>query len=327
MTATRSINAAPGTTLIPSAVDPRPGEPEAIFVVGVPRSGTTLMRVLLETSERIGIARENHYVGHFVERLGARFYFRRKGDLRDDEAVRQIVEMIYTGEFQRVSRWRRISPYWRWVVAEVPQEELTRRLLEGERTERGFMAALMRVHADLMRRPIMGEKTPAHLGFVSTILEWFPDARVVHVLRDPRAVYVSDRHRRRTKGRAPYSWLARVPLLLESVVLVQTVVNWRSALRMHAEYQAAYPERYVLVQFEDIVLRPYEALPPLFRFLGVEVPDYAKVSLPTAHGMRTSSEGLDPTATERWRTRIHPFARLFIEFFLGRSMRRFGYTV
>ena len=74
-----------------------PGEPEAIFVVGVPRSGTTLMRFLLEISPRIGIARENHFMGHIFGRRGARHFFRRAGDLADDGAVRRIVEMIYSG--------------------------------------------------------------------------------------------------------------------------------------------------------------------------------------------------------------------------------------
>ena len=63
------------TSTVLTEMQPLPGEPEAIFVVGVARSGTTLMRFLLETSPRIGIARENHYVGHVLERQGARFYF------------------------------------------------------------------------------------------------------------------------------------------------------------------------------------------------------------------------------------------------------------
>jgi hypothetical protein len=42
--------------------------------------------------------------------------------------------------------------------------------------------------------------------------------------------------------------------------------------------------------------------------------------------MRSSDEGIDPTAADRWRERIHPFAKRFLELFLSRSMRRYGYT-
>lgn len=326
MTATRSTTPAQSTEAAESSADGQRGEPEAIFVVGVPRSGTTLMRKLLETSDRIAIARENHYVGHVLERQGARFYFRHAGDLADDATISQIADLIYDGGFQRMSRWRRVSPYWRWIAESLPREEFERRMLAAERTERGFMRELMRIHADLMQRPLMGEKTPAHLAYVDTLLDWFPNGRVLHMMRDPRAVYVSDRHRRRTKGRPPYAWLARVPLLLESVLLVQTVLNWRAAIRHHARYQREYPRRYMLVRFEDVVRNPAETLPDVFRFLGVALPDFNAVYVSSAHGMRSSSEGLDPQATERWRTRIRPFPRRFLEFFLGAPMRRFGYT-
>src|SRR5690349_24937885 len=99
-----------------------PGEPEAIFIVGASRSGTTLMRSILERSPRIAIARENHFVGHIRENEGARFYFRKLGDMRDDAVVRKLAEIIYSGEFARRSRLRELSTYWKWLVKNVSQE-------------------------------------------------------------------------------------------------------------------------------------------------------------------------------------------------------------
>ena len=81
-----------------------PGEPEAIFIVGASRSGTTLMRTILERSPRIAIARENHFVGHLRENEGARYYFRRVGDLREDDVVRKVVDLIYSGSRPLLTR-------------------------------------------------------------------------------------------------------------------------------------------------------------------------------------------------------------------------------
>jgi len=322
MVATAEVPSVAETPEIPERL---PTEPEAIFVVGVARSGTTLMRKLLETSERIGIARENHYVGHLFERQGARFYFRANGDLKDDATIHKIVESIYSGRLQKQSRWRRLSPYWRWITEVMSKEDLEKRLLATDRTERGFMEELMRIHSDLMGRPLMGEKTPAHLKYVDTLLEWFPGGKVIHMMRDPRAVYVSDRYRRKVKGRAPWSLFAKIPLLLESILLVQTVLVWRAAVKRHDVYSKKYAGKYMLVKFEDVVRTPEQTLPPVFDFLGVEMPDFNTVFVSQAHGMRASAEGLDPAAADRWRERLRPFPKRFLEFFISGPMKRFGY--
>ncbi|CAN5722720.1 hypothetical protein BH24CHL5_BH24CHL5_10090 [soil metagenome] len=322
MVATTDADVAGAPAKVP---EPRPGEPEAIFIVGASRSGTTLMRNILETSDRIALARENHFVGHLRESEGARFYFRRAGDLADDDTMRRIAEMIYSGEYQRRSRWREVSPYWRWLVESVPQAEMERRLLAAERTERGVFAAFLRAYADWQGRPVMGEKTPAHLGFVETLLEWFPGAKVVHMIRDPRGVYVSDLRRRRQKRRKPYSWLAKLPFVLPAVLLAQTTLVWRAAARRHVQLERLYPDAYRLVRFEDVVRTPDETLPALFTFLGVETPQDPTQVKVMARGFNWGAEGLDAGAAERWREHIGRLADRWMRFFLRGELRRFGY--
>jgi hypothetical protein len=308
---------------VPAAL---PGEPQAIFIVGASRSGTTLMRTILERSPRIAIARENHFVGHLRETEGARFYFRRVGDLHDDEVVRKIVHQIYSGEFQKQSKWREVSPFWRWLGWNVAEADVVDRLLASDRTERGIWAAFLRIYADKQGRPIMGEKTPAHVAYVDTLLEWFPDGRVVHMIRDPRGVFVSDLRRRRGKLRKPYSWLDKIPGLLALTILVQTTWVWRGAARRHSGYEHRHASRYSLVRIEDVLQKPDETLNSLFEFLGVEAPpDPTNVKV-MARGFKWGEEGLDAGAADRWREQIGRFSNRFLLLFLGRYMRRFGYT-
>lgn len=302
-----------------------PGEPEAVFVVGASRSGTSLMRTLLELSERVAIARENHFVGHLRESEGARFYFRRAGDLGTDDTMRQIVEMIYSGEFERRSRWREVSTFWHWLQDNVPRDEMERRLLAAERTERGLFVAFLLTYADRKARPIIGEKTPPHLAYVDTLLEWFPDGRVVHMLRDPRAVYVSDLRRRRNKLRKPYSWFARVPGVLPLVILLQTAIVWRGAVERHFDYVERFPQRYRLVRFEDLVRDPLETLVGLYAFLGIALPDDPTNVKVVSQGFRGGEHGLDAAAADRWREHISGLSRRFLEVLLRGPMRRMGY--
>ena len=64
------------------------------------------MRRILDSHSMVAIATENHFLGHLLSREGARVYFRRLGDLRDDAVVRRLVAYIYDGDFERSSRLR-----------------------------------------------------------------------------------------------------------------------------------------------------------------------------------------------------------------------------
>ena len=304
---------------------PSIGDVEAVFVVGVSRSGTTLMQRVLERSPRIAIAGENHYMGHLVAREGSRHYFRKLGDLREDTTIHQLVQFIYSGEYARRSRFRQPSYFWRWLATNVPANQLEKRLLAEERSERGVFRAMLRAYADATGRDIIGEKSPPHLWHVETLLDWFPAGRVIHMVRDPRAVYISEIRRRRDRPKKPYSWIMKVPKFLEAVMLVQTTVVWGAAERRHRELEARYDGRYTLVQFERLVGQPSTELPRLFSFLGVELPEDVMDVKVVSQGFRLGETGLDGEAASRWRRQISPIANSWLRFFLRRPMRRLGY--
>ena len=128
----------------------------------------------------------------------------------------------------------------------------------------------MEAYADSRRRAVIGEKTPAHFRHVDTLLDWFPDARVIHMIRDPRAVYVSEVKRRTAiPDTLPYRWLARVPPAMRALILVQVARTWAEAVNHHRRNARRYPDRYRLVRFEDLVREPEQVVADLCRFLGV----------------------------------------------------------
>lgn len=301
-------------------------DPEAIFIVGVSRSGTTLMRRVLGAHSRIAIATENHYLGHLLPWEGARVYFRRLGDPRDDATMRRIAGFVYSDEFQRRSRFREISPYWRWLTRNVPREELEARLLASDRTERGVFSALLRTFADHKRRPIMGEKTPAHLAWVDTLLEWFPNARLVHVIRDPRGVYVSEvRRRMGAPTTVPYRWLVHVPALLRAFVLLEVVWAWAVAADRHRALVLRHPGHYRHVRFEDLVREPESTVASVCAFLGVEPEPAMLRRTVTSKGAMQGMVGFDEGAASRWRSSIGAWSGRVLEGLLRGRMRRLGY--
>lgn len=136
-----------------------------VFVVGCPRSGTTLVQQLLNAHPEIRIGPETHFIHRFWQQRD------RFGDLRGDGWSRLVREVAAIPELADIG----VTPD--EVVAEA--EGLERhpgRLLLTLLDRFGSGAA------------VTGEKTPNHLLYMPLLQEWIPGARFIHVLRDPRAV-------------------------------------------------------------------------------------------------------------------------------------------
>ena len=301
-------------------------EPEAIFVVGVSRSGTSLLRAVLESHSRVAIATESHYLAHLLPSESAVHRFRRVGPLTDDDVVRRIAALVYSPLFQRGSRLRESSPFWRWLGKRVPQQELEAALLRAERTERGIFRALLTLYASRRGKAIIGEKTPAHVNSVDTLLGWFPRARVVHIVRDPRGVYVSELRRRRNKPTTvPYRWLAKVSWLFEAFILLETAWAWATAVSQHRVFARAYADRYRLVRFEDLVSDPMATVADLCGFLGLSVEPAMFEQKVISRGVLLGQSGFDAGAADRWRESIGPRPKRMLEVLLGGRLRELAY--
>jgi hypothetical protein len=302
-------------------------EPEAIFVVGVSRSGTSLMRGVLGKHSRIAIADENHYLGHLLPWEGARHDFRRAGDLADDAAVKRLVDRMYSDEFLRGSRVRPVSPFWRWQARRIPRADMERRMLAGERSERGVFTAVLRSYADRKRKAIMGEKTPAHIRWADTLLSWYPNARIIHMVRDPRGVFRSELRRRTASADSlPYRLLVKVPPLMRGFVLLETAWAWASAVAHHRALSRRYPDRYRIVRFEDLVRDPEAEISLMCEFLGVPFEPAMLEQEVVSKGDRLGEAGFDAGAADRWRASIARGEMRWLGWLLGRRLEEMGYT-
>jgi len=299
---------------------------EYVFVVGLSRSGTTLMRRLLNSAPDVAIGPESHFMGHLVPGFGIRDRLAKLD--HDGDAARdaeRIAQLLYD-RMPNESGVRRPSRLWTWLVRAVPREELAERLCAAGTDDRSIFATVMDLYAERKGARVRGEKMPAHLRHVPTLLRWFPTGRALHMVRDPRAVFVSELRRQRRSSDGPYALIRLVPGLLEITLLVQTVLTWVEAAARASSYAKRYPRRYRTVRFEDLVREPEPTLQGICDFVGIpyEREMIARQSV-VSQGARLGEVGIDAGAAERWRTMIPGWADLVLSSSLGRSLRAFGY--
>lgn len=297
-----------------------------IFIVGLSRSGTTLMRHILNRHPEIAICPENHFMGHLAPFEGVRHKLRRFGDLRREENVRRAVRFLYDGGLDRSSPWRSQSRLWTWLAHRVPAEEFTDRILRSDRSERAIFSAVMDAYAERRGKRIRGEKTPAHLRHLRTLLEWYPSGRAVHMMRDPRAIFASELRRRRIKpGGQPYRILRRLGPLLTAFVLVETTTTWAESARRWRRYRRTLADRYRVVRFEELVRHPEREVAALCDFLGVAFDPGMLEQQVVSMGKNLGQAGIDAGAADRWRAELPSWVNGWFWAILGRDLAALGY--
>jgi hypothetical protein len=297
-----------------------------VFIVGVSRSGTTLMQRVLNRSDQIAIANENHFLGHLIHVEGVRHKFKKIGDLSDNDNVRELVDYIYSGELEKNSKYREISYHWHWIIKNVDREDFSQRILDSDRSDRALFIVMMQVFADYWGKPVMGEKTPAHLRYVSTLMEWFPAGKIIHMLRDPRAIFVSElRRRKELPVTPPFKQLNHFDFPFKLYVMLQTTIVWFEGMFRYSKYKRVYPNNYYLLKFEDLVSDPEKHIRRVCDFLGVEFQDKMLRQKVVSRGFQLGQSGFDAQAATRWEKHIDPWISTWFSFWFRKYLKEFGY--
>ena len=291
-------------------------------MVGLPRTGSTLTRGILNASGEVWIAGESHFFDQpqhlgLGRRRGYRSRFHDAATGAGDAPAR-VVESIWslTGK-----------NFWARLASRTDRAQFLADLRASDGSDRSLFDIAL-AHSGRGRR-IVGEKTPHHIEAVPTLLAWFPDARVIHTFRDPRAIYAS---LRRKEDPARLGQVGRVARRLGPLFDVYSTINlarsWRRMAALHRRYAAQFPDRYRLIRFEDLTNDAERTAGELCAFLGI---DYRPVMLEqvvhnSSFAAKGSGSGIDPATTGRWRRELSPLTARWLALLCGRALREFGYA-
>lgn len=296
-----------------------------IFIVGHGRTGSTLTRHILNSSDCIGLGGESHYLIDSAtlgiqSRPSMRKQLTRVASLATNEGARKVVDHLFTIHERRFM-------FWNFSAKKVDREAFLRRLLaiDPAERERGLFELAMDIHA--AGRPVGGEKTPAHVFFVPQLLEWFPNAKIIHTFRDPRAIYASRKKKSESAGRRPgKAGLRRLGVAFQLASSLHVIANWRRIEKYHRRYQEQFPGNYTLLKYEDLVLEPQVTLERLCRFLDVPLTEtMLQQTVINSSFLPDGAAGFETGAITRWRKHMDPLVQSWFKFWLGSQLREYGY--
>ena len=204
-----------------------------MVVLGVSRSGTTLLKEMLDRHSELVIPSESYFIPQLWDRHGSR---------PDREAI-----LADLGRISRVREWG------------VAPDDLRRRMPRDPSFAEAI-DAVYRTYAEARGKRRFGDKTPAYMQSLDLLERVFPDARYVHIVRDGRDAGLSFVSMRR---RARFNWSR--PRRLGDFAC-----QWDREVRGARRFGATTAHgRYLEVRYEDLVAEPERFLREVCTFLGL----------------------------------------------------------
>lgn len=212
-----------------------------LFIVGWPRSGTKLLRDLLNRHPKISIpVIESHFIPYFVNKFGL------NSDFNDEQLLTEFYELFSQSKFYRCFKNRGVILNFEHLNANANKQSWSA-LLEFILR---YYASNNRKNADF----IWGDKTPQYLVFMDTLKKIFPEAKFIHIIRDPRDCCLSNK---RAWGKNIY----------------RSAHRWAKAIQKARQAGHFLEGDYIEVLYEQLLDEPQKTLKNICDYLGCEFSD------------------------------------------------------
>jgi hypothetical protein len=284
---------------IHSATTPCPRSRAPVFVLGSPRSGTTLLYDMLLSAGGFAVyLAESNVFNLLVPRFG---------DLHVRSNREKLVDAWLHSKLFRASG--------------LPADAIRPRLLTECRNGGDFLRIVMdeiRLAQGMQR---WAENSPEGMLYLPLIKRLIPDALFVHILRDGRDVAASLARRRFVRA---FPWEDRHGLM-------GCGLYWEWIIEHGRGFGESNPADYMEVHFEQLLAQPQKTLDAIGKFIDqpldygvIQRIAYGSVARPnTSFNDEADSSEFNPVG--RWKKNFSPEQLLRFERLVGKTLVKLGY--
>ena len=272
-----------------------------VFVLGAPRSGTTLLYHMILSAGDFAVYRTESNVFNLLVPKFGNLHSRRQ---------REKLMQVWLGSklFERSGLKKR---------------EITQKILDSCQSGGDFLRIVMGEIAQSQGVRRWADCTPDHLLYIPQIKREIPDALVVHIIRDGRDVALS---------LAKQKWIRPFPWQREQDVPVAGLF-WEWLVSKGRSFAPVLGSDYLEVRFEELVRNPRETLSTISRFIEHDL-DYDRIQRVAIGSVRepnssfanqSSSQPFDPVG--RWKQSFSSEGLASFEGLVGPFLQELGYPL
>lgn len=298
-----------------------------IFIVGLPRTGSTLWHNIISMNPEIFRLTEMLFLTPV--RKDFRYFIRKQvGNLSNDENVEKMIELIFSHEaIPGIT-----GAFWQFKNIEVVKDsklknEIYYKIKESDKSLDSIFKILIEEITCFSGFSRCCIKFPVYVNYVPKLLEWYPKCKIIHIIRDPRAMAMS---RKNDPGTAiKIKKYPSLGFIIKKIMVLFVILQYIWTSKLHCKYKEF--ENYTLFRYEDLLVDPESVIKELCEF--TEIDFFLEMIKPQKgrHEHQPSSltgkqqRSFDVKTASRWTTAISPLEKWIITVMTKRSMKRFGY--
>lgn len=280
-------------------------EPEPVFIVGAARSGTTLLQQILDHHPSFAFPWESHFIPEFYHHLSG------FGDLGKPENRLKLIRAI--ARYVHIVWLEQAEGQWIPGLA----EEAPRLAEISPPTFAGVVDTVFSFGAAQRNRKRWGDKTPGYVDSLPLILEIFPKAKFLHIIRDGRDVGSSI-----------------LPLSFGPNTIFVGAKKWKKCVQHGLSFAERHPDKVYTFRYEDLLDDTEKHIREICAFLGEEfyppMLDYHKDSsarVPTQEIHARVAAPVNKQRSGRWKKDLTGDQVRIFEAVAGDLLAKLGYEV
>lgn len=202
-----------------------------LFIIGMPRSGTKLLRELINNHQDVYIPDiETLFIPHLLRKFESRKL--------NEEQVNDVIEELKNSLFFFYYLKDHSFDFNNLHLNGITIKELINKLFAELAEQEGSKAS------------ILGDKSPNYIQDINLLLQYYPTAKFIHIVRDPRDYALSvNKAWKKNMMRATHRWVV-------GVSKIQQLPQEQNKQVMEVKYEA-------------LIENPQEILSAICEFLGI----------------------------------------------------------
>ncbi|MFZ4520173.1 MAG: sulfotransferase family protein [Bacteroidales bacterium] len=216
------------------------------FILGRPRSGTTLLTTLFNAHPNIRIAPEFPVMLFLYQRF-------RKVKKWDETTIRSFVDHVFYFSKFNVRRVENLKFDKEHIVSELLRYQDKGSIQLFLKCINYYAFSLYTKEETLW----IGDKNPVYSMSANRFRKIFPEAKFICIIRDYRDNFISIKK------------LAEKEVAVEAPQISLQVGRWRYFTRLFLNLKRRYPEKYYILRYEDLVTDQEATFRSLCEFLAI----------------------------------------------------------